>query len=286
MPHRHTNSSERILVHPDYTLHYRQRCHLNWHSEARSHYMILALLDGSWRFAVSNDKGTMRGGDALLVLPNEPLSLRGDEASFVLFSLSPTLVLDCAVRIGFARSDAFVSFHTNLIGGDAKLIRLARDVAEELATDERGRDVVASALVEQVMVHLLRRYARVRRADELELTRAGLIDRRLRRAVELMYAQLDRELSLEEMAAAAYLSPFHFARLFKKATGTTPHAYLAALRLARAETLLAQTDLSITEIAGRVGYSSPSHFAKAFRRATGLSPRVFRAALIKGNSDG
>src|ERR1051325_8956198 len=67
--------------------------------------------------------------------------------------------------------------------------------------------------------------------------RVGLVDRRIRRAVELMHAQLHEDMPLEEMAAAAFLSPFHFARLFKKVTGTTPHAYLAALRLERARTL-------------------------------------------------
>jgi AraC family transcriptional regulator len=122
----------------------------------------------------------------------------------------------------------------------------------------------------------------VRRSDELELSRVGLVDRRIRRAVELMHAHLDRDLPLEEIAAAAYLSPFHFARLFKKATGTSPHAYLAALRAERAQTLLAETDLSVTEVSTRVGYSSPSHFTKAFRQTTGLTPRAFRAAVVRG----
>jgi AraC family transcriptional regulator len=95
-----------------------------------------------------------------------------------------------------------------------------------------------------------------------------------------MHARLDRELPLEELAGAAYLSPFHFARLFKKATGTSPHAYLAALRIERAQQLLASTALSVTEIGSRVGYQSPSHFGKAFRQATGLTPRAFRSALV------
>ncbi|MCA1613515.1 MAG: AraC family transcriptional regulator [Acidobacteria bacterium] len=115
----------------------------------------------------------------------------------------------------------------------------------------------------------------------MELSRVGIVDRRVRRAVELMHAHMDRELPLEELAAAAYLSPFHFARLFKKVTGTSPHAYLAALRIGRAQTLFAATDASVTEIAARVGYSSPSHFTKAFRQSTGLTPRAFRAALVK-----
>jgi len=54
--------------------------------------------------------------------------------------------------------------------------------------------------------------------------------------------------------------------------GTSPHAYLAGLRASRAQVLLSESDLSVTEIATRVGYTSSSHFTKAFRDATGLSP--------------
>ena len=132
-----------------------------------------------------------------------------------------------------------------------------------------------SALIEQVVVHLLRHYSQMRRSDELELSRVGLIDRRIRRAVEFMQAQLDQDLPLKEIAAASYLSPFHFARLFKKLTGTSPHTYLARLRSAQAKSLLAETDLSVTEISSRVGYASPSHFTKAFRQTTGLAPHQF-----------
>jgi AraC family transcriptional regulator len=135
--------------------------------------------------------------------------------------------------------------------------------------------------VEQLTLHLLRHYANLRRAPDVELSRVGLVDRRIRRAVELMHARLADDLTLEEMAAAAYLSPFHFARLFKKLTGATPHAYLSGLRLARAQSLLAETDFSVTEIALKVGYDSPSHFTKAFRQAAGLTPREFRAALVR-----
>jgi AraC family transcriptional regulator len=99
-----------------------------------------------------------------------------------------------------------------------------------------------------------------------------------------MQAQLHRELSLKEIAAASFLSPFHFARLFKKLTGASPHAYLATLRTKQAQILLAESDLSITEISSRVGYSNSSHFTQAFRQMTGLTPRAFRKALMSRDS--
>jgi AraC family transcriptional regulator len=169
---------------------------------------------------------------------------------------------------------------------DSGLSRLAEDLAREMCEAEIGHEAVITALVEQVVIHLLRHYSIRRRADTLELSRVGLVDRRIRRAIELMVAQLDQELSLKDMAAACYLSPFHFARLFKKLTGITPHAYLAALRTSEAQKLLAETELSVSQISIRVGYSSPSHFSKGFRQATGLTPRAFRQSLVSRKSVG
>src|SRR6185295_1227110 len=105
-------------------------------------------------------------------------------------------------------------------------------------------------------IHLLRNHLTVRKSDQIELSRAGLVDRRLRRAIEFMHDNFSRELAVEEIASAAYLSEYHFARLFKQITGVTPHVYLANIRLERARKLLADTSLSISQIATRVGYQS------------------------------
>jgi len=197
-----------------------------------------------------------------------------------LLTLSPSFVVDYAVRMHLVATGATITFPVRLIAEDERAWQLAGSLSEELAGKSAGREIVITALVDQIVVHLLRNYAKMRLSDELELSRVGLIDRRIRRAAELMHAQLYRDLSLMEVANASHLSPFHFARLFKKLTGATPHTYLARLRTARAQSLLAETDLSISEICSQVGYSSPSHFTKAFRQATGLTPRGFRNALV------
>lgn len=227
--------------------------------------------------------GEIAEGGALLAAPGDLLNAAaGGGAELLVVTFSPLFVLDCAARARLTRSDSVVTFRTPSVERDERLARLARDLAEELLEEKAGQELVVSALVEHALVQLLRRYANVRRSEHLELSRVGLVDRRIRLAVELMHAHLDRDLPLEEIAQAAHLSPFHFARLFKKLTGATPHAYLASLRAARARELLAETDLSVTEVGARVGYMSSSHFAKAFRQATGISPRAYRNALVRG----
>ncbi|HEV3471279.1 MAG TPA: AraC family transcriptional regulator [Pyrinomonadaceae bacterium] len=276
--------SDRIYARPPhFTVRYRAGRRLRWTSGAGADYAALFLLAGraGWRDG-SGRAGELGAGGALLAAPGEQLSAAASAgAELLTLTLAPVFVLDCALRAGLLRADAAVGFREAAVEGDARLARLARDLSEELRGAEAGQELVVAALIEQALVHLLRHYANVRRTDNLELSRAGLVDRRIRRAVELMHAHLGRDLPLGELARAAHLSPFHFARLFKKLTGATPHAYLASLRAARAQALLAETDLSVTEVGARVGYASSSHFAKAFRHATGLTPRAYRNAIIK-----
>jgi AraC family transcriptional regulator len=280
---RSQNQLDRVFLRPSYALHYRRATRIRWASEARSDYAALFLLDGKLLYDMGGHAGELCGQGALLLDPGMKATARGRTAEYLAVSLSPSYLLDCAVRTRLARAGSSgVAFRSSVLERDERLARLARDLSGELVQEEAGQEMFIAALMEQTVIHLLRHHSNVRRSDELELSRVGLVDRRIRRAVELMHAHLDRDLPLEEIAAAAYLSPFHFARLFKKATGASPHAYLATLRAARAQTLLADTDLSITEISARVGYSSPSHFTKAFRQITGLTPRAFRAALVIG----
>lgn len=274
--------SDRVFLRPQYVAHYRRARRSNWTSEARPAYAVLFLLSGSLTCTLNDRTINLTETDSLLLDPGATATAKGREAELLTLTLSPALMLDAAARTRLVGAGgSAVIFAENLIRASHRLARLARDLADELTEEKAGQELVVAALIEQVVIELLRHHSNMRRSPELELSRAGLVDRRIRRAVELMHARLSENLPLEEIAGAAHLSPFHFSRLFKKLTGATPHAYLATLRAARAQTLLADADLSITEISSRVGYESHSHFSKAFRRATGLSPRAFRNAIIK-----
>jgi AraC family transcriptional regulator len=101
----------------------------------------------------------------------------------------------------------------------------------------------------------------------------GRLDaRRLSRVVEFIEERLEGRLALRELADVAALSPFHFLRAFRRATGLTPHAYVTARRMERALRLLLTTDRPVLEIAARLGYANPAHFRRAFRRAFGVAP--------------
>jgi AraC family transcriptional regulator len=112
----------------------------------------------------------------------------------------------------------------------------------------------------------------------LAAARGGLAPWAERRCLELMRARLSEDISLDELAAEAQLSPFHFARMFKQSVGVPPRIYLTRLRVEKACELLEQTDLSVTEIAFEVGYSSNQVLARVFLKHMRLSPSDYRRA--------
>jgi len=85
-------------------------------------------------------------------------------------------------------------------------------------------------------------------------------------------------LSVDAMARHFHLSRQYFNKLFRRATGQTPHAYLTQVRIRRATELLADPSLPIKAVAARTGFEDPYHFAKCFKRHTGLTPAQYRRA--------
>jgi AraC family transcriptional regulator len=270
----------RFFLRPQYSIYYRRLRRFLWFADGVSDYGVFFLLDGQVTYEIETVTETLGNHQALLFAPGRTVKATGHNVESLLVTFSPAFIVDYVIRARLASRGSAPTFTSSAISQDKRLSQLLTDLADELAHEEVGKEIVIAALTEQVAVHLLRRHSKMRRSDELELSRVGLIDRRIRRAVEFMQTHLDQDLPLKAIAAASYLSPYHFARLFKKLTGTSPHAYLASLRSAAARSLLAETDLSVTAISSRVGYASSSHFTKAFRQATGLTPRDFRSALV------
>jgi len=105
----------------------------------------------------------------------------------------------------------------------------------------------------------------------------GLSPRRLQAVLGYIREHLQAPLTLRDLAAVAHLSPYHFARRFKASTGLPPHQYIIARRIERAKQLLrGQDDLSLAQVAARVGFWDQGHFTRHFKRLVGVTPKRFR----------
>jgi AraC-like DNA-binding protein len=104
---------------------------------------------------------------------------------------------------------------------------------------------------------------------------------RLERSREFIDASFMKPLTLEDAAREAYFSPFYYHRLFSRAFGQTPHDFLTSRRVDLAKKLLADSDLTVTEICFELGYSSLGTFSSMFQKATGCSPTKYREGCAR-----
>jgi AraC family transcriptional regulator len=149
---------------------------------------------------------------------------------------------------------------------------IAREFVRELTCETSAGNLLVEALVDALALRLLNSYAGFACGDgRTAKAPQGLDSRRLQRVIDYIDANLAEPISLDDLAAAASLSRFHFSRMFKVATGQSPSTFVGHRRLEMAKRQLAG-GLSIGQIALDCGFSSESNFARSFKRVGGMTP--------------
>jgi AraC family transcriptional regulator len=162
-------------------------------------------------------------------------------------------------------------------GRDEALAHLCFACAEMLSARTPGKSRRVADLAQLLASYLVEKY--IVAAAEKPDFHGGLPIWQLRKVEDYVREQLAEEISTETLAGLVELSPFHFSRVFKQATGMSPLQFVTRERITRAQQLIRETSRSLIEVALEVGYTSPSHFAKVFRRITGATPTEFRSTL-------
>ena len=141
--------------------------------------------------------------------------------------------------------------------------------------------VEASRLAHRVARQLLVTYYDIELPDAAS-PGSKLSEAAIQMVCDFIEANLCTQITLEDLAALVYLSPFHFARCFKASMGLAPHQYVIARRMELAKRLLLTTTLNVAEIAWTIGYENTGHFRRLFTMLMGVRPgAIRRAAGIK-----
>jgi AraC family transcriptional regulator len=244
-----------------------------------THNMLLLFLSTPKEFEVCTE-GIRRvvpppAGSILMVPAGQPARYRwsGHSDSLHVF-LDQALVARVAAEA--FELDAARASVPPLDGLDLPRLRGAMlAVNDELVDGGAGGGLAAESLANLIAVHLLRNISAPQRpARRMD---AALPRARLRAVVEYIEGHVHTALTLEQMAAVAHLSAYHFARQFKAATGLSPHQYVIARRVERAQQLLREgDDLSLAAVAAGAGFSDQSQFSHHFKRRLGMTPGQFR----------
>ncbi|MFC0228934.1 helix-turn-helix domain-containing protein [Serratia aquatilis] len=172
------------------------------------------------------------------------------------------------------RSPASINVEQRSFAEDPQITVLYRQFLLNCDWQDRASQLMLSSASTLLMSHLLQRYTQLQ--WRLPSVRGGLAPSVLRRVQLYVEDHLEQPLLLADLALQVGLSEFHFARMFKHSTGQAPHQYVMRLRLQRAEKLLRQTGMPLTQIALDCGFSSASHFSHRFKAVYGYSPTQLR----------
>ena len=193
--------------------------------------------------------------------------------------LDPQVVHWAAEEMGIENSDR-VELVASSHGRDGFLESLVLALATEAgAGTYPGQHLIVQSLASAFAVWLLTRYnARQPRDSRLPGALGGPTFGRVRAYIE---ANLGQHMSLDDLAAVAHVSRFHFARQFRLRTGESPMGYVLRARIERAKEMLRSRSTTVSDAAAALGFADQSHFTRTFHRIVGVAPREFMRSALR-----
>ena len=201
-------------------------------------------------------------------------------AQFMVLAIEPTLLQH--VGQDWVNPDQIELLPQFMSEPDAFIQNIFSTLKREAEIGGMGSHLLVDSLKTAVAVHLLRSYCATRPKSSYS---NGLSQVTLTLVKEYIHSHLHQDLRLQEMAAIAQISPYHFLRLFKQSVGTTPHQYILQCRLNQAKYLLQHSELSIIEVATQTGFCDQSHLTRYFKRMIGITPKqLLQLRCVSGRS--
>ena len=254
-----------------------------WHSGQRSpHSTIVYCTHGAFDMKVENEFFHVESGDVLLIPPEACfVPLEGGACKYFVLNFSATVV----VNADLPKKNLTVTAHVDLEDGHAYSCR------GNYASVSRVENLITNAPVR--VKSIFERADRLKPGESFydqllldQLTRELLIclnaanpqikSARLSEILKYIEQGYKEKLTLSTLSKEFSLSESYISRLFKNELDCKPSEYINNVRISAAETLLRATDMSVSEIAERVGYSDVYYFSKTFKRLVGCSPSKMR----------
>ena len=216
-------------------------------------------------------------GEFLVMAPGEGQTLRstGSNVGCSVF-LDPARLRALAEQEWAIDGDRLVvheAYHRN-----AEIWSVGQRLAALIESPVPGGRLFAETLVTQLHIQVLWNYSNLPRSAARDAE--CLSDQRLRGVIDYLHASYGDEVSLDDLAKVAGLSPNYFLQSFRESTGQTPHRYLTAIRINKACELLQDPNRSIVDISLAVGFSSQSHLTTVFRRFKKTTPAAYREEIL------
>lgn len=218
-------------------------------------------------------QGTAHTGNIIVTPAGSPKEWRvaqSERCKVLVINLLPSLF----AHSGELPSSAAVELVDNFGTRDVQMETVAKKLLAEAQAMDIAYGMYVDALTGELTVHLLRHYSTAERSTRR--AHRKLSARQIQRVTDYVNDHLHEDLCVRDLAATVFMSPSHFAHVFKMTTKLAPHRFVIQRRIERAKVLLLDSQITVAEIAQRVGFSTHAHFSVVFHRMTWRTPMQFR----------
>lgn len=255
------------------------------HFHAHNAVEIMYVISGSCLVETENASLTMKKGELILLDADIRHRLQVEKGS-------PCRMLN--IEFGFTPHDTFLPSFGDIVRNSDTMKQLLRSgkpyiflrdsdeiyvTMKSLILELDRDDTMGNHLVQLLFAQLLIRLSRLYREEASG--NSGLSVLHVKKAVQFMHHNYDNDIQIKDIAASANVHPVYLQRIFKSNKGCTVSEYLLRLRMEKAKSLLANTDIQISDIPGYIGINSRQYFAFIFKKYTGSTPSDYRAAAEK-----
>lgn len=241
----------------------------DWHSfpHSHSHTELFFIVSGKGQFLIQDQVFPVDVNNLVIINPNilhTELSLNAQPLEYIVLGIGGIELATGENSNGqFCILDHFESF---------EISSCLRNILREMELKNSGYEEICQAYMEILIIRLMRNTS-LTAPMEPQVTAGSRHCAAIKRYIDLHFKEA---LTLEQLADEAHMNKYYLSHSFKREYGISPINYLISRRIDESMYLLAETDLSVSQIAQLLGFSSLSYFSQVFRKAHGISPMEFR----------
>jgi AraC family transcriptional regulator len=251
------------------------------HYDTPSHHTLSLYVSGGEKFRrrVGQALVPSLGPGSLCLMPRGASSAWETNGPVRMFHLYISRqALDRSVAETIGADPAALGLQERLYFNDPVIEGMIRAAILPLKWDEPAERIAVSHASQSLIAYLAARMTN--RGPRTIQAQGGLAPWTLKRLEDFIDAHLAEPLTIADLVSCAGLSPYHFARAFKRSTGESPHAFVLRHRVEHAKTLF-RDGLPLADLAAACGFSSQSHFTARFREATGVTPGQYEMVTAR-----
>ena len=241
----------------------------DWHSvpHTHNHMELFYILGGKGQFSIQDQLYPVNANNLVIINPNvthTEVSLNAQPLEYIVLGIDGIELQTSANSNG--QFNILNEFESVDISG------CLRNIIREMELKNTGYEDICQAYMEILIIRLMRNTA-LDIPSEPHSVAANRQCAAVRRYIDLHFKE---SLTLEQLAEEGHMNKFYLSHAFKREYGISPINYMISRRIEESKYLLAETDLSMSQIAQLLGFSSLSYFSQAFRRTQSISPKEYR----------